>query len=77
VTIITFDLMPGCHPVFMLDVGLLRVTRDALGTAEGQCTQCGAYLSVTIPSDQSASEALSELFKEHLAPRHRMLGFHD
>ncbi len=54
----------------MLDVGPLRVTRNVLGTAEGNCTLCGAYLSVTIPSDGSALDALTEAFEEHMARNH-------
>lgn len=54
----------------MLDVELISVLRDSFGTAEAQCLECGAYFSVTIPSDQSAVEALSELFDKHLAEKH-------
>jgi hypothetical protein len=53
-----------------MDVGLLQVIRDALGRAEGRCSLCGAYLSVTIPSDQSASAVLAEAFDEHMARNH-------
>lgn len=54
----------------MLDEQLICVMRDSFGTAEGQCLQCGTFFSVTIPSDQPASEALSELFDKHLAEKH-------
>jgi len=57
----------------MLDVRLIRLVRDSMGTAEGYCLQCGAFLSVTLPSDESALDAFSERFDEHLAKKHSHL----
>jgi hypothetical protein len=54
----------------MLDVKPMKVLRDTLGTAEGLCLRCGAYFSVTIPSDHSATEELERLFDKHMAEKH-------
>ena len=54
----------------MLQVGFIRVIRDCLGTAEGECLKCGTYFSVTIPSDQSALRELYEVFNEHVTKAH-------
>ena len=54
----------------MLDVGFIHVIRDCLGTAEGVCLKCGAYFSITIPSDHPAVMELSEMFEEHFAEKH-------
>jgi len=54
----------------MLDVGLIRILRDSYGTAEGRCLRCGAFFSVTIPSDAPATEVLFRLFEKHLSEKH-------
>ena len=55
------DMLGGDH---------LIVIRDALGTAEGLCLHCGAYLRVSIPSDKSAAAELSRLLNKHLVEKH-------
>jgi hypothetical protein len=63
-------LLPQRRLAFMGDVSGISVMSDSLGTADGQCLRCGAFLSVTIPSDKSAMDALSRLFDKHLAEKH-------
>jgi hypothetical protein len=54
----------------MLDETLLRISRDSLGTAEGTCSVCGTFLSISIPTEASARNALLRLFSKHLAQKH-------
>jgi hypothetical protein len=61
----------------MLGVDHIIILRDALGTAEGHCLHCGAYLSVTIPSDKSAAEELSRLLNKHLVEKHADLSLRE
>jgi hypothetical protein len=48
----------------------ISLLHDFLGTADGRCPRCGAFLSVSIPSEGSAIDALSRLFDEHLREKH-------
>jgi hypothetical protein len=54
----------------MSDTSLLHFVRDSLGTGEGTCSLCGAYLSVTIPANRLAKDVLLDFFAKHLAERH-------
>ena len=56
-----------------MDVGL-HLLRDGLGTAEGYCLRCGAYLSITVPADQPAADELLKLFERHLTEKHPVFG---
>jgi hypothetical protein len=49
---------------------LLKIRRDSLGTAEGTCLVCGAFLSVHLPTEQPATEALSKIFDRHVKEKH-------
>lgn len=69
-TPITYSPVKRAHSVCMSDISLLHVLRDSLGTAEGTCSLCGAYLSVSLPANRLARNALLEHFAKHLAERH-------
>jgi hypothetical protein len=66
-------LLPPRRLASMRDVNGIGVMHDCFGTADGLCLRCGAYLSITIPSDESAMDALSKLFDKHLTEGHRDL----
>jgi hypothetical protein len=51
----------------MVSVGLLRVCAIPSVLPRGNCSSlCGAFLWVTVPTEHSAMQALSDLFDQHV-----------
>lgn len=54
----------------MTDAKFITVLHNSTRTADGRCVQCQTYISVTVPSNDSAIEELSRLFEKHFAEVH-------